>query len=255
MSDFKQEGIILGIILILVSIHLAGTRRNRTKAKAWISALAPILQKEFALVGFGGRKTLTPEQIENDGLAKTLASDSLELPQELMQEKSLQEFKSYATGRQNVAFMDLNLTLLKRYSPFTMFFDYAMSLFFESIPAPVERIEAVLYPFDGRESATVSGQLPGVHELRKEPKSTYDNFVWAIVNKDTMKKLRDDRYDVSITTTKDSPKLPIWATVMSESAEVTDMLLTPELIKAVEGAGELLEHLIITDQPIDQPLR
>merc|ERR1712169_142240 len=41
---------------------------------------------------------------------------------------------------------------------------------------------------------------------------------------------------------------------MSESAEITDFLLTPELIKAVEDAGELLNHLIITDQPIDQPL-
>jgi hypothetical protein len=40
---------------------------------------------------------------------------------------------------------------------------------------------------------------------------------------------------------------------MSESAEVTEFLLTPELIKAIEDAGELLEHLIITDQPIDRP--
>jgi hypothetical protein len=40
---------------------------------------------------------------------------------------------------------------------------------------------------------------------------------------------------------------------MSESAEVTDLLLSPELIKAVEEAGELLEHLIITDQPVDRP--
>jgi hypothetical protein len=68
-----------------------------------------------------------------------------------------------------------------------------------------------------------------------------------------MKQLRDDRYDVSITTTKDNSKLPNWATVMSESAEVTDFLLTPELVKAVEQAGDLLEHLIVTDQPIDQP--
>ena len=69
-----------------------------------------------------------------------------------------------------------------------------------------------------------------------------------------MKALRDERYDVSLTTTKDHPKLPIWATVMTESAEVTDFLLTPELVKAVEAAGELMNYLIITDQPIDKPL-
>jgi hypothetical protein len=130
-----------------------------------------------------------------------------------------------------------------------------MSLFFESMPAPVEQMEAILYPFDGREALTVPGQAPGAHELRKDTKSSYDGFVWAIVNKETMKQLRDDRYDVSITTTKDNPKLPVWATVMSESAEITDFLLTPELIKAVEEAGELLNHLIITDQPIDQPVK
>jgi hypothetical protein len=130
-----------------------------------------------------------------------------------------------------------------------------MSLFFDSMPAPTERMEAILYPFDGKEALTVPGQIPGAQEVRKDPKSTYDGFVWAVVNKDTMKQLRNDRYDVSITTTKDNAKLPTWATVMSESAEVTDAMLTPELIKALEEAGDLLEHLIVTDQPIDQPTK
>jgi hypothetical protein len=253
LSDFKQEGVILGFILVIVAIHLFGTTVNRKKAKSWINAHAPVLQKEFALVGFGGRKAPTAEDVESEGLAKALVNDTLELPEDLLKEKSLQEFSTYATGRSNIAFLDSNLILLKRYSPLSMIFEYGLSLFFESMPAPVERIETIIYPFDGREALTVPGAAPGAHELRKDTKSSYDNFVWAIVNKDTMKQLRDDRYDVSITTTKDSAKLPNWSTVMSESAEVTDFLLTPELIKAVESAGELLEHLIITDQPIDQP--
>jgi len=136
-----------------------------------------------------------------------------------------------------------------------MLAEYGMSLFFDTMAAPSEHMEAILYPFDGREALTVPGQLPGAHELRKDTKSGYDGFVWAVVNKETMKQLRDDRYDVSITTTKDTPRLPSWATVMSESAEITDFLLTSELIKAIEDAGDLLNHLIITDQPIDQPLK
>jgi hypothetical protein len=83
--------------------------------------------------------------------------------------------------------------------------------------------------------------------------STYDGFVWAIVHKDRMKTLREDRYDVSLTSTKDHPSLPAWATIMSESAQITDALLTPELIKAVKEAGEDLEALIVTDQPVDAP--
>jgi hypothetical protein len=255
LSDFKQEGVILGLILIIVAVHLYGTSRNRKKAKAWISAYAPILRNEFALVGFGGRRAPSAEEVESEGLLKSMANDSLELPEELLKEKSPQEFATYATGRLNIAFVDITVTLLKRYNPLSMIADYVMSFFFDSMPAPVEHMEAILYPFDGREALTVPGQAPGAHELRKDTKSSYDGFVWAIVNKDTMKQVRDDRYDVSITTTKDHSKLPGWTTIMSESAEVTDLLLTKELVEAVEKAGELLNHLIITDQPIDQPLK
>ncbi|RDL37446.1 putative UPF0674 endoplasmic reticulum membrane protein [Venustampulla echinocandica] len=254
LSEFKQEGLILGFLTVIAIIHLFGTRVNRSKAKSWISAHAPTLKKEFALVGFGGPQTATVDDVAREGLAKTMANESLDQPVELLKEKSPQEFATYATGRQNVAFLDINLTLLKRYSPLSMIAEFAMGLFFESMPSPAERMQAVLYPFDGREALTVPGQIPGAHELRKDTKSSYDNFVWAVVNKDTMKQLRDDRYDVSITGTKDSPKLPIWATVMSESAEITDFLLTPELIKAIQDAREYFDHLIITDQPVDQPL-
>jgi hypothetical protein len=253
LSDFKQEFVILGFIFVIALIHIYGTSTNRKKAKQWINAIGPVLQKEFALVGFGGRRKPTVEEVESEDLAKNLANGSLELPEEVLKEKSPQEVATYASGRQNVAFVDFELSLYKRYSPLTMIAEYGMSLFFESMPTPVERMQAVLYPFDGSEKLIIPGQIPGAHELRKDTKSEYDGFVWAVVNKDTMKELRNDRYDISITSTKDSPKLPNWATVMSESAEVTDFLLTSELIKAVEEAGELLEHLIITDQPIDQP--
>jgi Protein of unknown function (DUF1682) len=255
LSDFKQEGVILVFLVIIVIVHLIGTNANRRRAKAWINAHAPILQQEFALVGFGGRKSLRSGAIGDENLAKSLANESLQLPEDVLKEKSPQEFATYATGRQNVAFLDFNLSLLKRYSPLTMVAEFGLSLFFDSMPAPSERMEAILYPFDGKEALTVPGQAPGAQEVRRDPKSSYDGFVWAIVNKDVMKQLRNDRYDVSITTTRDNAKLPNWATVMSESSEVTDALLTPELVKAIGEAGELLEHLIITDQPTDQPTK
>jgi hypothetical protein len=42
---------------------------------------------------------------------------------------------------------------------------------------------------------------------------------------------------------------------MSESAEITETLLTPELIQAIEQAGNDFEFLIVTDQPIDKPTK
>jgi Protein of unknown function (DUF1682) len=253
LSEFRNEGLILIVILVMVVINLIGTRANRSKAKAWISAHAPTLGKEFALVGFGDRKARALD-VEGEGSANTMTNSSLEDLSALMKENSLNEFATYATGRQNVAFLHANITLYKRFNPFGIITEYVLSFFFENMPFPAEKMEAILYPFDGREGQSVPGQIPGAQELRsRDSKSGYDGFVWAVVNKDSMKTLRDERYDLSITTTKDSSKLPNWATVMSESAEVTDMLLTPEFIKAIEEAGDMVDYIIITDQPIEKP--
>jgi len=236
LSDFQQEGFILAFILAILAWHIYGTRTNRAKAKKWIQISAPALEKEFSHVGFLGPRNPPKEQ----GYER------------FMKEKSPKDYSTYASGRQNVAFVDVNLSLIPLYSPVTMLVEYGLSLFFDSIPAPDERIDAILYPFDGKEALTVPGQLPGAQELSKT-KSTYDSFVWAVVNKDNMKQLRDDRYDVSLTSTKDHARLPPWATIMTESAEVTELLLTSELIQAIEAAVDVFEYLIITDQPIDKP--
>ncbi|KAI1477342.1 DUF1682-domain-containing protein [Daldinia eschscholtzii] len=238
LSDFKAEGIILVVIAVIFTLHFIGTKLNRAKARAWIKAHAPILTSEFALVGFGG----VPQQSSQD-------------PEKLLKAKSLFEYASYATGRQNVAFMDVKLTLKKRFNPVMTALETVLSFFFDSFAAPEDAVEAVVYPFDGKEAQIVPG-LPGAAELRtKDSKSSFDGFVWAIVNKDGMKKLREDRYDLSITFTKDNAKLPIWTTVMSESAEITQTLLTDELASVIKQAGDLFDYLIISDQPVDRPTK
>lgn len=254
-SDFKQELFILPFVIALVLVHVWGTRTNRRKAKEWLSAHGPVLRQEFVVVGFGGLEAPSVEDVQSQGLAQ---SEELVVPEELLKEKGPNVYETYATGRLNVAFADFRLELVKRYNPLIHFGELALSLFFESMPAPQEKMQATSYAFDGKEKelVPVSGGKLGreVVEDRKLPgNSTYDGFVWAIVHKDAMKRLRDERYDLSLTSTKDHPKLPAWATVMSEGAEITETLLTPDLIKAVTEAGEALEALIVTDQPIDQP--
>ncbi|PKS11939.1 hypothetical protein jhhlp_001235 [Lomentospora prolificans] len=224
LSEFRLEGYIICVIAVLLVFHLYGSRRNRSKAKNYMAKHIGLLRREFAQVGFGGESQI--------------------------REKSLFEFEAYATGRQNVAFLDINLLLKKRFNPIMAAVELVLGSLFESFPAPADRVDAVLYPFDGKESKTVP-TIPGA-ELKVE-KSTYDGFVWAIVNKDCMQAVRDERYDASITFTKDNSKLPAWLTVMSESAEITEALLTPELADAAKKAGDLLEYLIISDQPIDKP--
>jgi hypothetical protein len=252
LSEFKTEGLILSVITVVLLLHLFGARLNRNKAKKWIRAHAATLTAEFASVGFAGVPALAADK-KGDALLQALAESNTRQGDNLLKENSLFEFASYATGRANVAFLDVRLTLVKRFNPFMVLFETAMAFFMDSGDQTQDTLEATLYPFDGKEALTVPG-MPGAAELRqKDSKSAFDGFVWALVHKDNMKQVREDRYDVSLTVTKDHNKLPNWLTVMTESAEITDALLTPELIKAAELAGDLLEFLIVSDQPIEKP--
>ncbi|KAG6008836.1 hypothetical protein E4U54_008657 [Claviceps lovelessii] len=240
LSEFKAEGVILAIAALIVLFHILGARANRSKAKAWMRANAPVLHKEFALVGFGG----VPNS-DNDNVQ----------PEHLIKEKSLSEFATYASGRQNVAFLDVKLTMTKKFNPILGLVETAASLVSDMFSSPQDTMEAFLYPFDGKENMTLPA-LPGAEEVRaKDTKSTYDAFVWAIVHKESMRRLREDRYDVTLTATKENPKLPPWLVIMSESAEVTETLLTPELIDAVKSAGDDFEYLIVSDQPTEKPAK
>jgi len=232
-------------VLVILLFHVWGTRRNRRKAKEWAQAHVPALEKEFAVVGF-------------DGVAHSEDSDSVTVelanPEKKLKEKAANEFSTYATGRQNVAFLDISLKMPKRYNPIIYFMEYACSFFFESWETPAEKYEAIIYTFDGKEKDLVPVLGKDTSSL-KVNNSTYDGFIWAVVHKSHMHKFRTDRYDASLTFSKDHPKLPSWVTVMSESAEITDTLLTPDLIQAIEQAGHDFEYLIATDQPVDKPTK
>ncbi|KAB8072962.1 hypothetical protein BDV29DRAFT_176473 [Aspergillus leporis] len=242
-KDFMQEAMVMPFILLIVVVHLWGTRKNRRKAREWAQAHAPALHSEFAVVGFSGI------QKSDDDTVPELTS-----PDSILKEKTAQEFASYATGRQNVAFVDVAIKLPKRYNPITYWMDLVFGFLFESWPAPTETYEAIAYTFDGKEKDVVPVPAKDTSSL-KVNNSTYDSFIWAVVHKNYMRQFRQDRYDASITFTKENPKLPPWVTVMTESAEITDTLLTPELIQAIEKAGDDFKYLIVTDQPTDKPMK
>lgn len=240
LSEFKAEGAILIVTVLIFVFHFFGASANRSKARKWMRAHARSLHDEFALVGFGRAPN---------------SEDNVPQPDSLLKEKSLFEFASYATGRRNVAFMDVKITLTKKFNPIMYLFETVGSFLVESLgPAPEELAEVLVYPFDGKEALTVPKRRGADDsEAVTESKSQYDGFVWAVVNKTRMQRLRDQRYDVSLTATKDNSKLPEWLTVMSESAEVTDTFLTAELISAIVALGDNFHYLVISDQPNDSP--
>ncbi|KAL8824102.1 MAG: hypothetical protein Q9170_008251, partial [Blastenia crenularia] len=253
------EAFIIPFIAILALLHIWGRRKNKRKVDAWATAHVHVLEKEFASVGVTrsvkqqlGRRSTSSEVLgKGDGL----------LMEGVMKEKSAREYVTYATGRQNVAFVDVKVQLLKRYNPMTLAVETVLSFFFDSMRPPKESVEVTMHTFDGKEKDVVPVKSKAELDAKESrfkglQSSGYDACVWAVVHKEQMKRLRDERYDVSLTSTKDHKNLPVWASVMSESAEVTEALLTKELVECVEKAGEEhFEYLILTDQPIDKPLK
>lgn len=258
-QDFIQEAVVLPFVIIILGLHFWGRRKNRRIANTWAIAHLPALQQEFAVVGLAGKKLPSLDDVQSSGLLQATTKFEDDVPESLLKEKTAQEFITYATGRQNVAFVDIKLSLFKRYNPLTLILEYLLSFFFDSARPPMERMEATAYTFDGREKDLVprnkQDQDAQDSRFKGTQSSAYDGFVWAVVHKEHMRYLREDRYDLSLTSTKDSAKLPLWTTVMTENVEITESMLTPDLIKAVESAGDEFEYLIITDQPIDKPQR
>jgi len=256
LADFYSEMFIVPFIVVVIFIHIWGTRANRSKAKAWSDAHAPVLSKEFAQVGTGGAGKSSATVSHPSRMRVSTASQySLCLNDKgILTEKGANEFVTYATGRENIACVDIKLSLLKRYNPMALIAEQVLGFVFESMPAPSERMEATLLTFDGAESGMVPAAAGGaMSDKPSSSRSSYDGFVFAVVHKNYMKTLRDGRYDLSLTSTKDHAKLPQWATTMSESAEITDAMLTPELLDALRNAENSFEALVISDQPIDAP--
>lgn len=252
LADFYQELVLIPILFVIIALNLWGSRANRLRARQWAATHLPMLESEFSSIGFsGGRTSPKIEDSQGSGLAKAMVG-STEVPEDMLREKSKSEYVTYCTGRQNVGWVDIKISLYPRYNPFKWFGEAILAFFVDSMPAPIERVEATAYCFDGKEKTLVPSQSQsGTGPASKD--SGFDGFVFAIVHKDKMRVLREERYDISLTSTKDHPKLPGWATVMSESAEVTEAMLTPDVVKAVTDAGEDLEALIVSDMPIDAP--
>lgn len=153
------------------------------------------------------------------------------------------EFVSYASGRQNIAFVHTSIRLQARNNPIMWAMEYFLAFFMDSIPTPADIITFTMSPFDGSEPGKATGN------------SKYDSFVWALVNKRQMRRVREERYDLSLTRTSDWEGLPSWLAVMGESKEVGDMCLYKELKEVVQECGDFLEYLAVTDMPKEKPTR
>ncbi|EWC47326.1 hypothetical protein DRE_00294 [Drechslerella stenobrocha 248] len=235
--DFLTEYFIISFLTFMITWHFVGVGLNRKIAKQFILNRVPVLQREYARVGF--QKTLTTDEEAKEDVA---AGKYVGNEKNLIREESSQEFVHYDSGRANVLSTVFEISLKGRGNPFLWAGETAVAFFFDSMPAPADTVMITTYTADGSDAARTGGHS-----------SKYDGFVWGVVNKRAMAKHRDARYDLSLTKTVDTTKLSPWLTVMTENAEITDTLLTKELIAAIEQVGPAFQYLLITDQPVDKP--
>ncbi|KAK9369381.1 hypothetical protein V1509DRAFT_620621 [Lipomyces kononenkoae] len=207
------------IVVAFVALHVAGNSWNKRTATKWMKSQADALRSQFFQVGF-------------DNSVTTMETSQMPVSKYLKRVSPV-DYVFYATGRLNISLVQGKISLLTRHNLIMLVLEYALSFLMSTEP-PKDVVEFIAKPTDS-------------------DKSSYDGFVFAIVNKEIMKRVREDSYDLSLTKTTDHPKLPVSCTVMSESAEITETLFTPELLDAVKAAESVLQYLVISDLPVDRP--
>lgn len=140
-------------------------------------------------------------------------------------------YVSFATGRLFINSLTANFTLKGRQNIISLTLEYILSFFF-NVAAPTDNIDIAI---------SINKNTP------------LNGFVFAIVNKEIMKRAREEKYYLSLSKTTDSPKLPVNFVFMSEATEITDNLFTPELEEAVQKAANVLNFVAFTDQRAEHP--
>lgn len=145
-AEFKQEGILIGLVALYLIIYNVGKKTNSTRAYAWIKAHSALYTAQFSTPFSSG-------EVIADG------------PTDLT---------AYSTGRRGLYNLHTTFTLLPRHDIFQLLYIFIRGLIqIEWNPQDEIRLDFTLRHDDTR---------PG--------------FVWAVVNKNELKSLRADRFDL-----------------------------------------------------------
>lgn len=224
---FWVEGGVLGFCLIFVLIHLVGKTRNRQIAQMFASAALPTLENEFAAVA------------NDDGKGHLLWNGG-------------NSALMFASGRRGCASLHVTFDLMPRHDPMEILYNVVKDIVLASTTSSF------------RDTITFTFTLP----------PTADNLsgIFALVNKGALQHTRSGRYDLTFAKVNDSDSAVTsrglskqWA-IMSEASDLTDGFLgEPDqkgvaqrsklgIVDLIEGhAGQLLDSLVLTDQPFTRP--
>ncbi|KAI3403495.2 hypothetical protein KGF56_003779 [Candida oxycetoniae] len=205
IRDWRLEFFTIGFILLFVLLYKAGDLYNKSKVISFLKAIEPTFKKQFFQFGV--------------------------LPNRLYVKDSSENYASYATGRLNIAKVDLKFTLAPRQNVFLWIMEYCFSIFTSSVRSPVDKVDIIITP---------SGK--------------YDNFISSIVSKLGMDEARKLNYFLSLCKTTDSQVLPQSFVYMSEANEFQEKITTNDLKQALTlQSASYVKFIAFTDQPTIKP--
>jgi len=144
------------------------------------------------------------------------------------------DFFNFSTGRRNVASLHTIFTLRPRHDFFQWAFQTGRT-FVDLQYRPVDDLQL---------------------DFKLFPDALAHDFVWAVVSKDELLSVKNDRWDLTWTKTTENSALPSKFSVMSEFADVTDGILKAFPLAKLLNDPKIAPYfrsLSITDQPRDRP--
>lgn len=207
VHNWGLEYLTLGFTIIFIILFKAGDVYNQYLTTSYLKGLGDVFKKNFFQYGVTEK--------------------------ELYIKDSSEDYSSYATGRINIAKVNIDIKLKPRHNIFVWVLESVMSFFTDSVVYPTDKVNI---------------------EITPSPEANLDNFISAIVSKLGMNDFRKFNYFLSLTRTSDSANIPESFVLMSEANEFQEKTLTPELKKALTlQAASFLRFIAITDQPIERP--
>ncbi|CAG89799.2 DEHA2F24156p [Debaryomyces hansenii CBS767] len=207
VHNWGLEYLTLGFTIVFIILFKAGDVYNQYLTTSYLKGLGDVFKKNFFQYGVTEK--------------------------ELYIKDSSEDYSSYATGRINIAKVNIDIKLKPRHNIFVWVLESVMSFFTDSVVYPTDKVNI---------------------EITPSPEANLDNFISAVVSKLGMNDFRKFNYFLSLTRTSDSANIPESFVLMSEANEFQEKTLTPELKKALTlQAASFLKFIAITDQPIERP--
>lgn len=207
LHNWSLEYVTLGFTVAFIVLFKIGDFYNQSIVTKFLKGLEGVFTENFFQYG--------------------VTSDALYV------KDSSENFSSYATGRKNIAKVDLTLKLKARHNISVLVMETLLSYFTESVPPPVDKVEIVVTPSDDVQ---------------------YDNFIQAIVSKIGMNDSRKFNYFLSLSRTVDSTEIPESFVFMTEVNEIQEKIAIPELVEGLSlSTASFLKYVAFTDQHVEKP--